>query len=304
MFNRTHYMAAPILGVLLLGGTVAARQSSQSSALSFDLQQQMIRYDLAFSADNDALLVQSESKAGEPVFISEPIGRKSPFKAFVLSLAVPGLGQYYYGSRVKPFLFIGVEAAAWILNRNFDSKGDDITAEFEQFNRDHWSQDRYEEYLFFAYGTRDDDSVTETEASHHLPDSPTQQYYEMTGKYDQFSWGWDDAKLGDTVWSDTANGWRPDPVKTPETTPYTARRLAYEDRRHDADIQYDHATKMFFVSMVNHLTSAFEALLTTRRINKQMSSGDPSFSSVRVNARLRSISSPGDTPYVQFSYKF
>jgi hypothetical protein len=28
--------------------------------------------------------------------------------------------------------------------------------------------------------------------SHHLPDTKTEQYYEMIGKYDQFRWGWDD----------------------------------------------------------------------------------------------------------------
>ncbi|MEW5796303.1 MAG: hypothetical protein AB1772_08060, partial [Candidatus Zixiibacteriota bacterium] len=43
----------------------------------------------------------------------EPSDMKSPFKAFILSAVLPGAGQYYMGSRIKPILFLGAEAAAW-----------------------------------------------------------------------------------------------------------------------------------------------------------------------------------------------
>ena len=37
---------------------------------------------------------------------------KSPVRGFFYSLLVPGLGQFYYGSRIKPLVFLSVEAAS------------------------------------------------------------------------------------------------------------------------------------------------------------------------------------------------
>ena len=74
--------------------------------------------------------------------------------------------------------------------------GNDITDRYEAFNRTYWHDDRYATYLFWNYGVTDDDLINSAETTHHLPDTRTQQYYEMTGKYDQFAWGWDDAVRG------------------------------------------------------------------------------------------------------------
>ena len=290
--------------LLLAAGGAGAGIDPQPSV--FDRAGHEIRYTLSYNAVAD----QAQFASVDPVIpggseappeVSTP---KSPAKAFLLSLAIPGLGQYYYGSRVKPFIFLGAEITAWVLNLKFNNDGDDITDEFEAFNREHWIRDNYEQkYLAWNYGgITDDDLIEAQEISHHLPDTRTQQYYEMTGKYDQFSWGWDDANIdGKTI--DDYNAGDP-PPKTSERVPYSARRFWYEQRRDDANGKYDLAKKMIAVSMVNHLVSAFEAYFATKKRNDRPGDKDTDFSRVKVNAELKSQYSRYDTPSLKLTYKF
>ncbi|MCH9023840.1 MAG: hypothetical protein IH931_00770, partial [candidate division Zixibacteria bacterium] len=186
---------AIIIGCLLLTRAASAN-ANRSEQESFDWELQKIKYSYALALSDDKTLLYEQAEFDSDDNSSGSVsksGYKSPSKAFLLSLALPGLGQYYSGSKVKAAAFVGVEAFAWLMRGKWNSEGTDLTAEFEQFNRDHWSDSVYEDYLFYVYGVRDDDSANFQEVSHHLPDTRTQQYYEMTGKYDQFSWGWDDA---------------------------------------------------------------------------------------------------------------
>jgi len=229
---------------------------------------------------------------------------KSPAKAFFLSLAVPGLGQYYYGSKIKPFIFFGAEIAVWTMNIKWNKDGDDITTEFEAYNRVHWSQQSYEDFLLWVYGVTDDNDapVYAYEITHHLPDTRTQQYYEMTGKYDQFSWGWDDADLNGYV-IDSFSVDNPMPRVLGDSIPVSEHRIYYENRRNAANDKYDQARKMIFISLANRLISAFDALLITKSRNKS-NKGDDEFSSIKVNAKLKSYNAKSDTPFVTFTYKF
>ncbi|MEE8403926.1 MAG: hypothetical protein V3S17_00890, partial [candidate division Zixibacteria bacterium] len=204
MNSINQILVTPLIGCLLLlaAASAIAKPSEQNS---FDQELQKIRYSYALALSDGKVSLFEQAEFDSDDNSSRNVSKssyKSPSKAFLLSLALPGLGQYYYGSRIKPVAFLGVEAFAWLMRSKWNSEGTDLTAEFEQFNRDHWSQMRYEEYLFIVYGVMDDDSVNQQEASHHLPDTRTQQYYEMTGKYDQFSWGWDDAKLNGLTYAD------------------------------------------------------------------------------------------------------
>ncbi len=235
-------------------------------------------------------------------------GRKSPGKAFALSLLVPGLGQYYNGSRIKPFVFLGVEVTAWAMYFKWHGDYEDITTSFENFQRAHWSRVSYADYLEAAYQGRggeyrDDDSITAVEISHHLPDTETGQYFEMTGKYNQFAWGWDDAtRNGYTLetWTDSADL----AIIDQAHTPISARREAYLQMRKDANDKYDQAERMIIVSIVNHLISGFEAYIGAKRHNKQVGGGDSEFSSIGLEASVRSLSLPNDTPYLTATVRF
>jgi len=214
-------------------------------------------------------------------------GRKSPLKAFLLSAAVPGAGQLYTGSKVKAAAFLGIEALAWTGYIVYHGKGDDRTDIYEAFADLHWSQIRYEDFLFSNWGVRDDHLVSLF--THHLPGTKTQQYYEMIGKYDQFVFGWDDV----------------DTMATPPIPENLGRadsrnRHHYENLRHDANVMYGRATASLIVMMVNHVVSGAEAALAARNHNKNVQDGEQRFSVRATTARLDN----SYFPMLTMTYKF
>jgi hypothetical protein len=298
-------LQAVAIGVALTGSAYAT-PVARHSALS--LEAQKIRFPITSAAKGDYALAVLTAGSTDDFSPSADHREKSPIKAFLLSAAVPGLGQYYYGSRVKPFVFLGVEAAAWSLYFKWHGDGMDATRAFELFQQTHWSRDAYEnKFLLWTYGHTDDDSIVASEVSHHLPDESTQQYYEMTGKYDQFAWGWDDAVLGDRTLDDYSNDNKPPRMVAADSIPYSARRFDYEEQRHDANQKLDRARKMIMVSVANRLVSALEAFLVTRHRNETANhpAGKEGFlSNVKVDARLKSYHEKNDTPFVKFTYSF
>ena len=312
---RTIAVLTTVAWLGMIAGVTAAPLSADLSPVQAELQK--IRYDISYRALTTedgrwyAALEAVETDAGFEESVSP--GRKSPVKAFLLSLALPGLGQWYNGSRVKPFLFLGAEIAAWGLNRKWHAEGNDKTREFEAFQRAHWSRTDYEQkYLLWAYGVTDDDSLTGPEypeVSHHLPDGETQQYFEMTGKYDQFLWGWDDAYL--VVGTDTtrlsdynANNPPPRIRGGPDNTPFSARRLIYEGMRKDANDAYDRATKMVIAAMLNRVVSAFEAFVAARKHNRSLHRRFGVLGGVEIKPSLKSLHSSLDTPYLRLTLRF
>jgi hypothetical protein len=285
--------------LLIVATTVSAAETSLST---FDEAGIQLRY-----GSTAAWMAQDESGSGvNELETTKPYAYKSPGKAFALSVLVPGLGQYYYGSRVKPWLFFGAEVTAWVLYFKWDGDYNDLTTAFEQFQRTHWSRNDYTTYLQYAYdGATDDDSIDATEISHHLPDSETGQYFEMTGKYDQFAWGWDDALRDGEPLGSFATAGDSLRIVNVATTPYSANRLTYVDMRKDANDKYDQARAMILVSLANRLISGFEAFLTTKRHNKHAAGrSDVEFSLVDLRASVRSYHSPSDTPFLTATVRF
>jgi hypothetical protein len=226
--------------------------------------------------------------------------RLSPGKAFAMSLLVPGLGQYYAGSKVKAAGFFALDVTSWVLHFKYRSDGNTLTDKFELFQQTYWSRSSYRTYLLGAYGKGDDDSITAPEVSHHLPDSATQQYYEMTGKYDQFAWGWDDATVNDSSLLVFADSVRP---AVGADIPISPHRDAYETMRYNANRKFDASDKWVIVSLANHVISAFEAMIYARHKNKGRTSGGE-FGRITVRADLRSYTTVDDTPYLQCAFSF
>jgi hypothetical protein len=233
---------------------------------------------------------------------------KSPFKAFLLSAAIPGAGQFYNGSKIKAVAFLGVEVTSWVLHFKYKSDANQKTDEFNAYNDRYWSRDRYQSYLEKAYNKTDDEQITAREISHHLPETNTQQYYEMTGKYNQFAWGWDDAILGGLTLTDYSGmgGGNPLPAITGEasTIPSSAHRMIYEDMRYEANKLYDKADTWLVMTMVNRLVSGFEAYFSAKKHNGEVVESDPEFSNLDMKVSLKSIYAYRDTPYLKLSYKF
>lgn len=126
----------------------------------------------------------------------------------------------------------------------------------------------------------------------------------MTGKYNQFAWGWDDATRDGKNLTDYfiafPNQLR---VVNDATAPISAHRFTYEGMRADANKKYDKARTFTYVAIFNHVVSAFEAMFSAKRHNSR-GGEDSEFSSVDVKVSVKSYHARRDTPYVKLSYKF
>jgi len=146
-------------------------------------------------------------------------GRKSPKKAFFLSLLVPGLGEYYAGHAIRGSAFLAIEGAAWTAWGIYRGRGNDWQSRYIAYQAEHWNFARYDAYRhavwdyvarnsnFFdpsrPFTQRQQDSLTVLIGTHHYDDICGQpmpskdDQYEMIGKYNRFVYGWDDATVFD-----------------------------------------------------------------------------------------------------------
>ncbi|MCX6831186.1 MAG: DUF5683 domain-containing protein [candidate division Zixibacteria bacterium] len=168
---------------------------------------------------------------------------RSPSKAFLYSMMIPGGGQLYNHSTFKAGLFMAVEVASWadwLLNHQ---QGQKKTDDYNNFADREWSAERYTNWLIETIGIvsdtaefiRNDSTMRFT---HHLPATKTQQYYEMIGKYDQFRYGWSDT----------------DYLIGKDNSPL---RKQYLSDRATANSYFTKAKTGAIIAIANHLLSAF-----------------------------------------------
>lgn len=208
----------------------------------------------------------------EPVY-----AKKSPFLAGVLSLAVPGVGELYAGSYWLAALFASIEGAAWYFNIDQTRKGDEQTDIYRAYADEHWNLVKYAEWLnanaknfdggedavpiaidpdesLPPWERVDWDAMHTTELavpvfSHKLPPHGDQQYYELIGKYNQYSYGWDDKLSGD-YWNPSQNF------------------MYYSGLRGEANDYYNNADTILNLIIINHVLSAIDAAWAAARFNE------------------------------------
>jgi hypothetical protein len=266
------------------GGSATVNASSSADQEEFD--------DLGFGFEEDASIYEYDYK--------------SPKRAFIYSLLIPGLGQRYAKSHtIKPLLFLAVEAGVWMGYFKYHNDGNKKTDEFEAFADEHWIEGdsaaalagdttSYVGWLWTEHDVLDDeDTLVADDFTHHLPDWRDQQYYEMIGKYDQFRAGWDDYWLDPAKYEERIN----DTLGFRYISP---NRERYETMRKDANDLLDRANKFIIVSMLNHLISAFDAALAANRYNKNKAAD----MWLTVNAELKKYSATDEIPVVRFSCRF
>lgn len=223
-------------------------------------------------------------------------GEKSPWLAGALSIAVPGAGEFYSKSYVKAALFVAAEATSWIIAYTYNKQGDRRTGEFQTFADEHWSAVRYAQWTLdnrdvlnpnlpppdtynpvpggpgadchapFSCVTwtelnrmeRDIASGAANGYTHQLPYYGAQQYYELIGKYDQFSRGWDDSDPGAITSADL-------PLRSNSKLFYQ-----YAELRAQANNKYDVASTFVSVAVVNHIVSALDAFWSATRFNHSL----------------------------------
>ena len=201
---------------------------------------------------------------------------KSSKRAFLLSALVPGLGEWYAGSKKRGLAFLGAEAALVGLWAAWKGKGKDLEEEFRAVADEHWDPLNYLAWRGSA--------ISNSSSTHHaLPcssevvdvyipamqesgsaafggcaSSQIQQYYELIGKYDQFVAGWDDI-----VRRSTGNAAAPTEVDSVENF-HSERRLRYEDQRDESNRFLKRASTVTGVILINHVISAIDAARVAR----------------------------------------
>lgn len=251
-----------------------------------------------------------QSVTATSVVLVEPHEQQNPFTNALLSLAVPGVGQYRTDNYTRAAIYFGAELAFVVYAVISDKNGDEKTAEFQKYAEAHWSAERYARWIN-TYGSsdygpvrtidlnrvraNDYSQINEWESapasgkfgfSHTLPPFGDQQYYELIGKYYQFKFGWDTFPVD-------ANGV---PVSDGRDyfNNYTAEKQIkdYAAERGKANDYYYAASFALSALLVNHAVSAIDAFLATKSYN----------STVTADLKLSPIHSPeGERLYSQLS---
>lgn len=230
--------------------------------------------------------------------------KKSALLGGIMSLIVPGAGEIYAEEYWKAAIFIAVEAAAITTAIIYDKKGDDKTAEFESFANQNWSAKRYAEWtlanlpvlnpslnasdfnIINPNGTVNWSELNRLERaighgySHTLAPYGDQQYYEMIGKYPQFSHGWNDSIFEETDYH----------ILSPNFKVYSIMRGKANDLYNVA------STAVIFI-YVNHFLSALDAAWSVANYNSE----------IAMKMRVEEINLAGQiefVPTINFSLSF
>jgi Family of unknown function (DUF5683) len=211
--------------------------------------------------------------------------KKSPIKSALFSLAIPGAGQFSNGDYWLSAVFIVAEAAFITTAVIYNNKGNNQTNFFQNYADQHWSVKTYAQWTInhlqylnssldpANYHVFDNNGNViwselnrlETDIgdgySHNLPPHGEQQYYELIGKYPQYSHGWDDANQNDTDFHILSTEF-----------------LYYSDQRGEANDLYRVSARAVALIYINHIISALEAAWGAARFNKNLSVN------MRVNA--------------------
>lgn len=238
-------------------------------------QQENNSVKLVGSLSTDSRIVFNEfNESSNPQILFPERSKKSPFLAGLFSLILPGAGEIYTEEYLKAGIFLAIEAAVVTTAIVYDKKGDDKTTEFENYADDYnnpqhnWSVVRYAEWLNQYENANiqinPDESLPPWErvnwselnaaesGSHKLPSHGEQQYYELIGKYHQYSPGWNDF---------TGAG------NKDEISP---NFLYYSGLRGDANDFYSVASTAVIGIYVNHFLSALDAIWSATTFNKDL----------------------------------
>lgn len=248
--------------------------------------------------DSKILSAELIESSNSSISFSTP-KRKSPMLAGLFSLIVPGAGQFYNEEFWKSAIFLAVEAAVITTAIIYDNKGDEQTAVFENFADNNWSVVRYAEWLIQFKGgdpamiISNDPNLppwkrvdwnllnqSEKDFSHKLPPYGDQQYYELIGKYPQYSRGWVGAS-----WDDDYN-----------TIPQIFSD--YSKMRGEANDLYAVASTAVIGLYINHFLSMIEAIWSAALHNSNIEV------SMRMNSTGMQVNKIDLYPTVNLKYSF
>lgn len=249
-----------------------------SSSLIFSQYKSEMKQELTGILYLDSKISLADYNVPEsPVFNPSASKQKSPVVAGLLSLVLPGAGEFYTGEYLKAAIFFALEAGLVTTGLIYDKKGDDKTVQYQNYADDyknpnhHWSVIKYAQWIIQTeLGGQDPGIILSNDpslppwqqvnwqllnqnehGSHRLPPHGDQQYYEMIGKYHQYSPGWNDFS-GGTV-SDLSTNF-----------------LIYSGMRGEANDFYNIASGAVIGIYINHFLSALDGVWSAVQYNNNL----------------------------------
>jgi len=307
-------LVAAILGTVLLALPAGADLGAPSPSPLFDLRS------LFPGAGRGPVLAQRaiedeeepkkkpEEPAPEPASTTLPepaldevaaVAPKSPTKAFLFSALLPGMGELYAGSN-RGYLFLGIEAASWITYASYKASGNDKEDELYAYADRNFSIAAFEDGCVGQPGQPCQEAL---EAINNFYENDKGEYYEIISKNPIYKPGW-----GVDVQADGSFTYEncpvdlncpPDPTQPGQEAAYrawVADQAAAQDRdyvsynglRDDRNSLDSKARGATMVVLVNHLVSAFDALMVARSFNADLPQG------VNMDLKIKgSFSNPG-----------
>jgi hypothetical protein len=218
--------------------------SARSVTLSESPVREAMRASIAAAGVSDNFFANAPTDE----FAAEPketlSGRKSVFKAAVLSALVPGGGQYYLGERKKARYFFAAEALTWVSYLSFQTYGDWRRDDYIQYAATHANaqlegkSDEFVTWVGFYNNIREFNSLGRAfdNARPYLEDTPDNH------------WEWQSAD----------------------------ERRTFRDLRNRSRESYRRSDFMIGVAIVDRVISIIDAVRSTGRMNRRL--GDGSFS--------------------------
>jgi hypothetical protein len=272
-----------IFSVTLLAlSTGAAYASGLTRAVSFDEQMRGNALVMQSYFDKRLAVRQGNDDLRDDIY---EFRAKSPLKAFAFSLAVPGAGQFYNGSKIKAGAFFAVDALLWtgfLINRG---KGSDQEDKYRGFADIH-----YIPSVYFQWWDGLSEQLQDSFSHRIYPDGSgsaikNHEYYENIGKYDQFQVGWDDIGINHPPVGPGAEPGYP-----------SVSRSTYLSMRKKANDYFSNASTMAMVSIANHLVSAFDAAIGAKKFNRGTRQYSLQFKSKNIDGKV--------APFVVAEMKF
>ncbi len=243
-----------------------------------------------------------------------------PGKPLLMSLVLPGSGQYYMKEPIwKPATFLGIELVSIISWISFNQRSDNVKNEYKSYANNNWTleawvvnkgnrpssinNDLWQNYdalmsltgthslLLSLSGTLRDayGDFVSSDSLEYYPEWATnpevnvvkdRHFYENIGKYDQFLGGW----------SDAATDWYPEEKDVGDSTEIvikTPNKQRYLLQRDDSNRLKRYANYSISAVLFNHVISGLEAVVSNqRKAQKEKNSID------KVDADIGLIYSP------------
>lgn len=187
---------------------------------------------------------------------------KSPGRAFLLNMLVPGAGYLYAGNK-RGWIHLGLEGATWVTYLYYHDRGKTKEREFEAYADANWDSTAYK-----ASDTYQPDRWAILQD--FLAAGNDQQYYEDIGKLSDYWTGWQ----GYTTYP-AAGGDAP-------------TRRFYYGVRNDSNNFLKNARYALVGGFVNRIVSAIDVLRLLKNRGRANIGND---TSIKVNMRARPFSS-------------